>query len=82
SRARRGLDGDRQDRDDPPTQPLARSARGGRRERTFLDPSGSSREEWAKPKGRKSEPGVAAEAVEASADPGQISPLRGRDGRG
>lgn len=38
SRARRGLDGDRQDRDDPPTQPLARSASGGRRGRTFLDP--------------------------------------------
>ena len=34
------------------------------------------------PRGRKSEPGVAAEAVEALADPGQISPSRGHDGRG
>ncbi|KPM17646.1 hypothetical protein VM77_10185 [Citromicrobium sp. JL31] len=46
-----------------------RSASGGQRRRSFL-----FREEWAKPRGRKSGSAVAAKGVEASADPGQISP--------
>ncbi|MAK60922.1 MAG: hypothetical protein CMK09_08085 [Ponticaulis sp.] len=46
-----------------------RSACEGRRSRSFL-----VREEWAQPKGRKSVSAVAVKAVEASADPGQISP--------
>ncbi|KCZ51241.1 hypothetical protein [Hyphomonas pacifica] len=46
-----------------------RSACEGRRRRSFL-----VREEWAQTKGRKFGSAVAAKAVEASADPGQISP--------
>jgi hypothetical protein len=46
-----------------------RSGCEGRRRRSFL-----VREEWAQPRGRKFGSAVAAKAVEASADPGQISP--------
>lgn len=73
ARALRGLDGDHQDRGDPPTQPLwpAAPAEDGKAGLSCRARNGDPL--FGGARGRKSGRAVAAKAVEASADPGQIS---------
>ena len=78
TRAHRGLDGDRRGRDERRRSRYGPQHRGGRRSRGFLGPTRVVREECGAPAGEESSGGaVAAKAIEASADPGQINTSRG-----